>query len=143
MASSLAISSVKIDGTIYFAGQDFNGRKIIRIEPTSISTDREILHEFVLMSEKHIIAVLRDYVNADHHIEYKLGSSRIVAFDFNGTPYHLGHYINGMPITDIGHVVEQDVPDTRVYFRDAALETIAAMSDSNDMELWYKPYSVF
>ena len=48
MASSLAISSVKIDGTTYFAGQDLEGRKVICIEPTSISVDREILHEVLL-----------------------------------------------------------------------------------------------
>lgn len=143
MASTLGISSVKINGTIYFAGQELQGRKIAQIQPAIISNDREIMHEFVLMSEKHIVAILRDYANTDHHIEYKLGSSKVISFGFNGTPYHLENYINGMLITDIGHVVQKDVPDAKIYLLDAAMETIDSMANNDNIEVWYKPYSVF
>lgn len=141
MASALYIFSVKANGSLYYIGQKLQGATIHYIEPASISVDRPLMHEFVIMSNKHILASLRNYTDSNHHIEYKLGSARIISFEFAGTPYKIGQFVNGLPITEIGHYKENKVPDTKVYLKNAAMETIRSMEGCDNIEIWYKPYT--
>lgn len=141
MASTLCISCVKANGSLYYIGQQLQGTAIHCIEPASININRPLMHEFVIMSHKHILASFRNYTDSNHHIDYKLGTDKIKSFEFDHTPYWIGQLINGMAITEIGHYQEQNVADTKIYLKNAAMETIASMANCDNIEIWYKPYA--
>lgn len=141
MDNSLYISGIKINGTPYYKGGKYHNIAIHQIEPASISNNRETMHEFVMLSNKHIIATFRNYSNTNHHIEYKPGTAKIISFSFNNTLYKVDQFINGMPITEIGHYAETNAPDTRIYLKDADLEVIRAIDNCDNLEIWYEPYT--
>lgn len=141
MANSLYISGIKINGTPYYKGGKYHNIAIHQIEPASISNNRETMHEFVILSNKHILATFRNYSNTNHHIEYKSGTAKIISFCFNNTLYKVDQFINGMPITEIGHYTETNAPDTRIYLKDADLEVIRTIDNCDNIEIWYEPYT--
>lgn len=141
MASTLYISSAKANGSLYYIGQKLQGTTIHYIEPASIRINRQLMHEFVIMSNKHILASFRNYTDSNHYIDYGLGSNKINSFEFDHIPYWIGQFINDMPITEIGHYQEKNVADTKIYLKNAAMETITSMENCDNIEIWYKPYT--
>lgn len=142
MANSLYISGIKINGTPYCKGGKYHNIAIHQIEPASISNNRETMHEFVILANKHILATFRNYSNTNiNHIEYKPGTAKIISLSFNNTQYKVGQFFNGMPITEIGHYTETNAPDTRIYLKDADLEVIRSIDNCDNIEIWYEPYN--
>ena len=124
MANSLYISGIKINGTPYCKGGKYHNIAIHQIEPASISNNRETMHEFVILSNKHILATFRNYNNTNiNHIEYKPGTAKIISLSFNNTQYKVGQFFNGMPI------------------KDADLEVIRSIDNCDNIEIWYEPYN--
>ncbi len=137
----MVINSVKLNKNLIYVGQSIDNKKVAFIEAASSSTDRN-LEEIILVSNKSIIAVLRNYTGRSCSSSCRPGTTIIEKVKFNGNVYSLGQYVNGMNVTEIGIINRENSPDTRVYFYSEGSVIITSKEMCEFLEFWYRPYSL-
>lgn len=142
LGNSMVIDGVRINDKMIFVGQTYKNKTVYRIESTSTSRDRETMEEVVLLSSDRMIAVIRNFTEQKSTLEYRLGTNVVERIKFHDGEYYVGQRVNGLPITRIGVYITSIVPDTRIYFSDAAGNQIACEEMCDYVEIWYRPYSL-
>ncbi|MGM9539889.1 hypothetical protein [Anaerovibrio sp.] len=142
LGNSMVIDGVRINDKMIFVGQTYKNKTVYKIESTSTSRDRETMEEVVLLSSDRMIAVIRNFTEQKSTLEYRLGTNVVERIKFHDGEYYVCQRVNGLPITRIGVYTTSIVPDTRIYFSDAAGNQIACEELCDYVEIWYRPYSL-